>query len=546
MEFYSVGDLYPIFEEMHEKVDFSTDNFLKQNEIARTIWLVMRIDGEIKNGGVAQLFWNLRPHFDYTLFELVLTNIGSLEGSQLLQNFREYLEASEKRKERFFKDYFDKGMTQALSRLHNKLTDAYYNLTTSVESLLMNYVEKKWADTDFQQAIAHLKFTSQVKDEKELIFDLNQAIQSGNLSLTQKLVKKIENLNQASQYDFVPLLEIGSDPSLSNKKKIALATVLLENGADIHFTDKYGETVLHQAAQRENNGVFIQFLVDQGANVNHLDNHHRTPIYNASTKPNNTEVLLKNKASLTIFDKSRFTPLTNALREYSKWNGNPHANEYQPPCKKVILLLLDHGAIFHSEPIASNSLTDLGFATANPPILKSLLNNPGVNKAGAFDPAFGEWSAIFEASFQGHKESLKLLLKAGVQVSPVLRQAHYQNKVFAGATPLAVAKNKTIQQLLIDHNAVDFSTRLYSVFLETRGQESSVIAIIQRVRQLDEANARTFWEQTKKQIDVSYEEDDEGNFINYKTLLLQTFETEKEAQALVEELAHYGSIGSII
>jgi len=546
MELYSIQDLHPIFEEMHKKVDFSTDNFLKQNEIARTIWLAMRIDGEIKNGGVAQLFWNLRPHFDYTLFELTLTTIGSQEGSQLLQSFREYLEASEKRKERFFEDYFDKGLTQALSKLHNKLTDAYYNLSPSVESLLMGYAEENWSNADFQQAIAHLTFKTPVKDEKELIFDLNQAIKSGNLALTKKLAKKIDNLNQASQYSFVPLLEVGSESSLSNEKKIALAKVLFENGADIHFTNDYGETVLHQAAERKNNGVFIQFLIDQGANVDQVDGHHRTPIYQADTKPDNTEVLLKNQASLTVFDKSRCTPLTNALAEYANWNGNPHAKKYQPPCKKVIQLLLDHGAIFHNEPIASNSLTDLGFATANPPILKLLLRNKGVKKAGEFDPAFGEWSAVFEASFQGYQESLELLLKAGAQVNSVLQQANYRKKAFAGATPLTVAKNKAIKQLLIEYDAVDFSTRLYSVFLETRGQESPVVSIIQRAQQLNEADARVFWEQTKKKLDKPYDKDRKGNFIAYKTLLLQTFETEEEAQTLIEELARYDSVGLIV
>lgn len=547
MELYSIQDLSPIFEDMHQKIGFSTENFLQQNKIARTIWLAIRIDGEVKNGGVAQLFWNLRSNFDYLLFEQVLTDIGSNEGGQLLQDFREYLEGSEKRKHRFFDDaYFGGGMTQAMQKLHNRLSDAYYQLSPSIEALIINYAEANWSNADFQKAIAHLKFASQPKEEKRLIFDINQAIQSGNLSLTTKLAQKIENLNQPSEYGYVPLLEVGTQSDLTNQQKIALAKVLLENEADMHFTDRYGDTVLHKAMRFDNSETFIQFLIDQGANIEQRDHHNNTPIFAASTKPLNTEVLLKNKVSLHVFNQLLHTPLTNALREYAKWNGNPHAKKYQPSAKKVIKLLLTHGAAFHNGNITSNSLTDLGYAVATPALLKFLLSQQGVKQAQEFDPDFGGWSAVFEASLEGKKESLELLIKAGAEVNSKLTNAHYRQKVCAGATPLTVAKNKTIKKLLTDHGAISHPQHIFSVFLETRGQESSVTEIICREKNLDKTKAQAFWGQIKKEIDQSYERNEEGESIIYKTLLLQTFDNQADAQELIKELAKYNSIGIII
>lgn len=44
---------------MHNQIGLSPDVFKTQNEIARTIWLAIRIDGEIKNGGLEQLFSNV-------------------------------------------------------------------------------------------------------------------------------------------------------------------------------------------------------------------------------------------------------------------------------------------------------------------------------------------------------------------------------------------------------------------------------------------------------------------------------------------------------
>ena len=240
------------------------------------------------------------------------------------------------------------------------------------------------------------------------------------------------------------------------------------------------------------------------------------------------------------------TPLTNALRRYAGWNGNPHAKKYQPDCKKVIKLLLAHGASFHNGAVALNGLTDLGYAVATPPLLKFLLRQTSVKQAQEFDSDFGGWSAVFEASFTGQTESLKLLIKAGAELDSKLTQAHYQHQVFAGATPLTVAKNKIIEKLLIDQGATSPPQRIFSVFLETRGQEQPIVKIIRREQSLSETEAQTFWNQTKKKRNKSYEENEEGEFIVYKTHQLQTFDNQADAQALVDELARYKSIGSII
>nr|WP_246168485.1 ankyrin repeat domain-containing protein [Wolbachia endosymbiont of Ctenocephalides felis wCfeT] len=46
---------------------------------------------------------------------------------------------------------------------------------------------------------------------------------------------------------------------------------LLEGGADIHATDKYGSTPLHFAAEEDNEEA-VELLLKAGANVHLVDN----------------------------------------------------------------------------------------------------------------------------------------------------------------------------------------------------------------------------------------------------------------------------------
>ena len=56
---------------------------------------------------------------------------------------------------------------------------------------------------------------------------------------------------------------------------------LLQNGADINFPDKHGQTVLHEIARGWHPDV-AKFALQHGADVNKADGHGRTPLHLAA------------------------------------------------------------------------------------------------------------------------------------------------------------------------------------------------------------------------------------------------------------------------
>lgn len=195
---YSISDIYPLFEYMHNQVSLSSDRFQEQNEIARTIWLAMRIDGEIKNGGIEQLFSNLGEGFNPDYLIEVLQNIKSEKGLEIVQQFIDFIYQSDKHTTSFYGDYaYVSGFDKKLNKLHNELSDTYYTLDPSVEALIVQYAEANWSNPDFQEAIKDVVFKSNEKDESELIDSLNDAVKSGNVATVKKILKKLKNVNQA-------------------------------------------------------------------------------------------------------------------------------------------------------------------------------------------------------------------------------------------------------------------------------------------------------------------------------------------------------------
>lgn len=541
---YSISDIFPVFEYMHKQIGLSSDLFKTQNEIARTIWLTMRIDGEIKNGGLEQLFANLGEDFDANCLIEVLANIKSEKGLKIIQKFIDFIYQTDKHYQSFHSGKEQvKGFNKTLKKLHNELSDEYYTIDPSVEALIVQYAEANWNNEDFQEAIKEVVFASKEKDESALISDLNQAIKSGNIATIKKILKNLESVNQACKYGFVPLLELVylSDSA----KKIAIAQLLIDHGADLNFRDQYQNSVLHKTAGQDKKPEFMAFLLDQGMAVNLKDDFDNTPIFEAMYSPEMCQLLIDRGADLTLKNRNGYTPLSKMLERYYGWYGNKFAKEYQPPVKQVIDVLLAAGATF-SSGILIHEMTELAKFAEDPKMMKHLLQHPSVKNAPEFQADYQKWSAVFEASLKGNLDCLKLLAAKGAFLNQALAVPHYATQTFCGATPMTVALNDEVRTFLAHQNGVAGERTAYSLFLETRGNdEAAVIDLIQYYKNSSPAAAAEDFQTVKKIMNETFEEID-GKYVIYRPLFLASIENEADAKAIEAAFHKYNCELTII
>lgn len=534
---YSISDIFPVFEYLHNQIGLSSDLFKAQNEIARTIWLAIRIDGEIKNGGIEQLFSNLGEDFDAGCIIEVLENIKSEKGLKIIQKFIDFIHQTDLHRQSFYTGKQQvSGFNKTLKKLHNELSDEYYTIDPSVEALVVQYAEANWSNAGFQEAIKEVVFESKEKDESELIGDLNQAIKSGNVTTIKKILKNLKSVNQACPYGFVPLLELVylSDSA----KKIAIAQLLIDHGADLNFRDQYQNSVLHKTAGQDKKTEFMTFLLDQGMDVNLKDDFDNTPVFEAMYSPEMCQLLIDRGADLTWKNRNGYTPLSKMLERYYGWYGNKFAKEYQPPVKKVIDVLLAAGATFSSE-ILIHEMTELAKFAEDPKMMKHLLQQASVKNAPEFQADYHKWSAVFEASLKGNLECLKLLAAKGAFLNQALDGPHYATKTFCGATPMNVALNDEVRTFLATQKVLPGERTAYSLFLETRGNDAAtVVELIQQLKNTDHEAAVTHYQTVKKTMDETFEEID-GKYFIYRPLFLTSVENEAEARAIEAQFKKY-------
>lgn len=541
---YSISDIFPVFEYMHSQIGLSSDRFKAQNEIARTIWLAIRIDGEIKNGGLQQLFANFGEDFDTNCMIEVLAGIKSDKGLKIIQKFIDFIYQTDQHYQSFHSGKEQvKGFNKTLKKLHNELSDEYYTIDPSVEALIVQYAEANWGNADFQEAIKEVVFTSKEKDGSALISDLNQAIKSGNITTIKKILKNLESVNQACKYGFVPLLELVYLPD--SAKKIAIAQLLIDHGADLNFRDQYQNSVLHKTAGQDKKPEFMAFLLDQGMDVNLKDDFDSTPIFEAMYAPEICQLLIDRGADLTLKNRNGYTPLSKMLERYYGWYGNKFAREYQPPVKKVIDVLLAAGATFSSD-ILIHEMTELAKFAGDPEMMKHLLQQASVKNAPEFQANYKKWSAVFEASLKGNLECLKLLAAKGAFLNQALDVPHYTTQTFCGATPMNVALNDDIRTFLAQQNVALGKRTAYSLFLETRGNdEAAVIDLIQHYKNTSPAVAARDFQTVKKTLDETFEKID-GKYVIYRPLFLASVANEAEAKAIEAAFHKYNCALTII
>lgn len=543
MELYTTEDLRPLLEYIDEKVGFSSSNYLKQNEIARTIWLCAQMDGQIKNGGVAQLFYNFRGGFDVDLFAKAFERIGSETGVITVNKFKEYLFESEDRKENFYTEsFFGKGMTQENHAKNNELSDQYLAKANNVDGLILNYALKNWEDKDFQNEIKHLDFPDS-KNETELVFNLNLAIESGNLSSIKKIVKTLSTVNQADEYGKYPFINIARIFNDDQKLKIDICELFLEKGADIHIYDRFGKTLLHHLAKSKFQvDDVIKYLIEKGANPNKPVN--KEPVLTqAVDKVERIKTLLSLGADINLRGTSNISALGRALFSYNNTIDSKKWADKQKQLKQTISYLLENGASFHDKGVLAKNSTELSFIFEDINFLKEMIAYPASKNAPEFNNKYGIWNALFQASYTGNEQALEVFLQSGAPVDQKLETAYYDYNAHAGSNLISVAKNEKIEELLLNHGAHKISQQAFTVFMETRGDESSQ-SIIKELQNCSDQESKEKWETIPIEKGETIGEINDKS-VYYKVFPVHTFDNKKDAEDLVKALAKH-NVESII
>ena len=532
MPIYSVADLYPVYEQTAKEM--SPTKVDAYPVVMRTIYWVMRIDGELKNGGVAQLIWNLHESYDYEVLYAALEEIGAKKARKLVQKGVDYIYKTEKRKDLFFKN----GPFGAAKPLQ-KITNDYYNLAPSVSAQLLEYVEAKWSNKAFKKLVKALKLEHILKVEftaKEA-FD---AVSEADMRLLQQMLAGGLDPNLRNDRGRTLLMEcLGNSSSPTQRQKIT--KLLVKAGADLEAKSDHGETVFNVICSYGGNLSYLKCLIALGSNIEEEGIGGRTPVFGLTRRAKNLQYLITEGANVHYKTANGFTPFGEALSSIGTWTANTtnqFKGEFITSFKESVQVLLDNGVGFSTEPVDWSRTTELSYLTGDTPFLKQMMEHPSFKQVPEWTIEKGAWTAMHQASQAGHLASLRVLLEAGLSPNVMVEASDLEKLVFAGAKPLDVAKNKQIEKLLLEYGAEKGTPFFYAVYLKTRGAHpqklASLIASIQD-SSLEESLAVV--ENLPKKEGETIEWDEDNNLSVYKEILLQTYSSKAAAEEIVNTLS---------
>lgn len=143
------------------------------------------------------------------------------------------------------------------------------------------------------------------KKRKTLPKDFEELLSTSSIKQLKAIFVKCE-LDARGEYNKQSALAFDECPH-------ELASWLVEQGADLHAPDRFGNTPLHNRADSRLGN--IKSLLDLGANVNYNSNSKGTPLHSAAQSHNveNTAILLAHGARIDILNSEGYTALELAL-----------------------------------------------------------------------------------------------------------------------------------------------------------------------------------------------------------------------------------------
>lgn len=138
--------------------------------------------------------------------------------------------------------------------------------------------------------------------------EFNTAIYFGDIETCKTLLSKGANINTNENYDnTTPLHSVCA----RIREHTDICKLFLEQGANVHATNKKGYTPLHYASE-QGHFYISNLLIDAGANVNAMDEKDNTPFHLVVGNTDGKyicKLLLEHGADINAKNKNGETPL---------------------------------------------------------------------------------------------------------------------------------------------------------------------------------------------------------------------------------------------
>ncbi len=385
-----------------------------------TLWLVTRIDAEVRNGTWSQLFWNLRhAPIEGPDYIAALEAIGATEAAALCARMLARLDRSAKQRAAFFaSDYWDQ--PAGLKRAFSQGARRYYALDPSVRVQLDEWIRTVADDPDIRA------FAERIEpfDAFNARSPLHVAADEGNHARVERLLAAGAELDagdddadtalhlaarageSASHLAIVAdLLAAGADPDKANSDgerpllsaagSKAFTAALLAGGADPDATDPDGDTALHRVEDRR----VARLLLKAGADVDARNANGQTPLMRAALRCSLNDGAYDDRQLMTVLIRAGARPAVDAMGRDVYW--------------------------YACDTFAGSAwLRAEGFAAC----------------VEADEDGRHGYTALHRAAGAGDNDRVKLLIEQGFDPNVRLRAPLEHPPAPAGATPVDVAK----------------------------------------------------------------------------------------------------------
>lgn len=245
-------------------------------------------------------------------------------------------------------------------------------------------------------------FDKELQEEPDKPY-LHMPAQQGYIEMIKLLLPYKINVNAKRDWGRTALF----DTLYNINNPIAVATLLLDNGADTEITDELGNTVLCESVSRKNPEL-MKFFLKRGASIKGVAGQN-SPLHCAVAYRDleTAEFLIKGGADIEILDKDGCTPLHNVIY----FEKGPY-----PGDAEMANFLLDNGANIHAKD-TKYGLTLLHKAArrGSHELLNTLLNRG----ANIEEKTFGGATPLHYTIAFDRVETAELLLNRGADITAV-------------------------------------------------------------------------------------------------------------------------------